>query len=71
MRYENGHPVAVTQIVLSTQHLDESLTSADVRKIIEPYVREALPEGWISGETVWHVNPTASSSSAVPMATRA
>ncbi|MET0440031.1 MAG: methionine adenosyltransferase [Devosia sp.] len=58
VRYEDGKPVAVTQIVLSTQHLDESLTSADVRKIVEPYIREALPEGWISDETVWHVNPT-------------
>ena len=58
VRYENGKPVGVTQIVLSTQHLDETLTSADVRKIVEPIVREALPEGWISDETVWHVNPT-------------
>jgi S-adenosylmethionine synthetase len=58
VRYENGHPVGVTQIVLSTQHLDESLTSADVRKIVEPYIRQALPEGWISADTVWHVNPT-------------
>jgi len=58
VRYENGKPVGVTQIVLSTQHLDESLTSADVRKIVEPFIREALPEGWISDETVWHVNPT-------------
>ncbi|MBO9590582.1 methionine adenosyltransferase [Devosia sp.] len=58
VRYEDGHPVGVTQIVLSTQHLDESLTSSDVRKIVEPYIREALPEGWINDETVWHVNPT-------------
>ncbi|MCR6635569.1 methionine adenosyltransferase [Devosia sp.] len=58
VRYEDGKPVGVTQIVLSTQHLDESLTSADVRKIVEPYIREALPDGWISDETVWHVNPT-------------
>lgn len=58
VRYENGKPVAVTQIVLSTQHLDESLSSADVRKIVEPYVRESLPEGWIDNDTVWHVNPT-------------
>ena len=58
VKYENGEPVGVTQIVLSTQHLDESLTSADVRKIVEPYIREALPEGWISKDTVWHVNPT-------------
>ncbi|KKB08342.1 S-adenosylmethionine synthetase [Devosia chinhatensis] len=58
VRYENGKPVGVTQIVLSTQHLDEKLTSADVRKIVEPYIRQALPDGWISDETVWHVNPT-------------
>jgi S-adenosylmethionine synthetase len=58
VRYEAGKPVGVTQIVVSTQHLDESLTSADVRRIVEPYVREALPEGWIGADTVWHVNPT-------------
>ncbi|HEV7277605.1 MAG TPA: methionine adenosyltransferase [Devosiaceae bacterium] len=58
VRYENGVPVAVTQIVLSTQHLDETLTSIDVRKIVEPYIRSTLPQNWISDETVWHVNPT-------------
>ncbi len=58
VRYENGKPVGVTQIVLSTQHLDEHLSSHDVHSIVEPYIRKALPEGWISPETVWHVNPT-------------
>ncbi len=58
VRYENGVPVAVTQIVVSTQHVDATLSSEDVRKIVEPYVRAALPEGWISKDTVWHVNPT-------------
>ncbi|WP_224813595.1 methionine adenosyltransferase [Hasllibacter sp. MH4015] len=58
VRYENGMPVGVTSIVLSTQHLDESLTSDDVRAIVEPYIREELPDGWISDDTVWHVNPT-------------
>jgi S-adenosylmethionine synthetase len=58
IKYENGKPVGVTQIVLSTQHLDEKLTSADVRKIVEPFIRETLPDGWISKETIWHVNPT-------------
>jgi S-adenosylmethionine synthetase len=56
--YKDGLPVGVASIVLSTQHVDESLESEDVRRIVEPYVREALPEGWISDETVWHVNPT-------------
>ena len=58
VRYENGRPVEATQIVLSTQHLDESLDSADVRAIVEPYIRAALPQGWVNEGTVWHVNPT-------------
>ena len=58
VRYENGKPVAVTQIVLSTQHLDPSLTSSDVRTIVEPYIRGTLPAEWLSDQTVWHVNPT-------------
>ena len=58
VRYADGRPVEVTQIVLSTQHLDESLDSADVRAIVEPYILKALPEGWVNESTVWHVNPT-------------
>ncbi|KQP61590.1 S-adenosylmethionine synthetase [Methylobacterium sp. Leaf399] len=58
VRYVDGRPVGVTQIVLSTQHVDESLDSADVRAIVEPYIQAALPKGWIDGSTVWHVNPT-------------
>ena len=58
VRYRNGKPVGVTQIVLSTQHLDENLSSDDVRAIVEPYIRATLPEGWIGPDTVWHVNPT-------------
>ncbi|WP_026608315.1 methionine adenosyltransferase [Methylocapsa acidiphila] len=58
VRYVDGKPVGVTQIVLSTQHLDENLSSSDVRAIVEPYIRATLPEGWINPETVWHVNPT-------------
>ena len=58
VRYENGVPVAVTSIVLSTQHAHESQTSADVRAIVEPYIREVLPSGWITEATEWWVNPT-------------
>src|SRR5210317_2396625 len=58
VRYENGKPVGVTSIVLSTQHLDEALTSDDVRLVVEPYIRETLPAGWITADTAWHVNPT-------------
>lgn len=58
LRYEDGKPVEVTQIVVSHQHKDESQTSADIRAIVEPYVREVLPSGWLTENTVWHVNPT-------------
>ncbi|UWR72951.1 methionine adenosyltransferase [Phaeobacter inhibens] len=56
--YENGKPVRVSSLVLSTQHLDETLTSNDIRAIVEPYFHETLPEGWLTDETIWHVNPT-------------
>ena len=56
--YRDGKPVGVSSIVLSTQHLDESMTSQDVRAVVEPYILEVLPEGWILPETEWHVNPT-------------
>ncbi len=58
LRYENGVPVACTSIVLSTQHLDGSMTSEDVRAVVEPYIREVLPADWITEKTVWYVNPT-------------
>ncbi len=58
LRYANGKPVEVSSIVLSTQHAHESQTSADIRAIVEPYIREVLPGGWITGKTQWWVNPT-------------
>jgi len=58
LRYANGKPVEVTQIVLSTQHTSEDQSSSDIRKIVEPYIREALPKEWINDKTAWHINPT-------------
>ena len=58
LRYKGGVPVEVTSIVVSTQHLDEDMTSSDVREMIEPHVRDVIPGNWISDATVWHVNPT-------------
>jgi len=58
VRYADGKPVEATQIVLSHQHVDETLSPADIRSIAEPYIRNALPDGWITNTTVWHVNPT-------------
>ena len=58
VRYADGKPVEATQIVLSHQHVDETLSPADIRNLAEPYIRAALPDGWITNATVWHVNPT-------------
>ena len=58
VRYEGLKPVEATRIVVSTQHLDENLSSHDIKAMIEPHVVQALPAGWITGNTIWHVNPT-------------
>jgi len=58
IRYADGKPVEVMQLVVSHQHLDPDLTSEDVKAIVRPYVEEVLPEGWVNGGTEWHVNPT-------------
>jgi S-adenosylmethionine synthetase len=58
LRYADGKPVEVTSIVLSTQHESKKQKSKDIRAIVEPYILEVLPEGWITKKTEWHVNPT-------------
>ena len=58
LRYAGGRPVEVSCLVLSTQHLDEDMSSGDVREMVEPHIRAVLPEGWLTANTVWHVNPT-------------
>ncbi len=58
LRYEGGKPVEATSIVLSTQHAHESQTSDDIRAIVEPYIKEVLPAGWLTEKTEWWVNPT-------------
>lgn len=60
VRYVDGRPSAVTQLVVSTQHLDPDWNSEKVREVIEPYVREALADGGlpIAEDCRWYVNPT-------------
>ena len=58
LRYEDGKPVEVTSIVLSTQHASKKQKSKDIRAIVEPYILDVLPEGWVTKKTEWHVNPT-------------
>ena len=56
--YRDGKPVHASSIVVSHQHMNENHTSSDIRAMIEPTVQDCLPDGWITDETVWHVNPT-------------
>jgi len=58
VRYVDGVPAEVTQIVLSTQHLDESWESQKVRDVVEPYIREALGDLPIADDCNWYINPT-------------
>ncbi len=57
LRYENGRPVAATSIVLSTQH-KEGLTPSDIAELVRPYILRVLPDGFVTAETEWHINPT-------------
>jgi S-adenosylmethionine synthetase len=58
VEYRDGKPLRAHTIVVSTQHTDPNMESSDVRKVIEPYVLQALPEGFVDAGTIWHVNPT-------------
>jgi len=58
LRYENGKPVEIMSIVLSTQHRSEDQNSAYIRSIVEPYIREVVPAEWLTANTEWWVNPT-------------
>ena len=58
VKYVDGKAAEVTQIVLSTQHMDASWTSAKVREVVEPYIREALGDLPIASDCNWYINPT-------------
>ncbi|KTG27633.1 S-adenosylmethionine synthetase [Idiomarina sp. WRN-38] len=56
--YENGKPVAIDTVVLSTQHR-EDITQETLREaVMEEIIKPVLPEQWISKDTQFHINPT-------------
>jgi S-adenosylmethionine synthetase len=57
LHYEDGKPVRATSIVVSTQHA-RGKTQAEVAAVVKPVVESVLPQGFITNETVWHINPT-------------
>ncbi|MGB2246791.1 MAG: methionine adenosyltransferase, partial [Alcanivorax sediminis] len=58
LRYENGKPVAVDAVVLSTQHAPQ-IGLHDLREaVMEEIIKPVLPEEWLHSDTQYHVNPT-------------
>ncbi len=57
LEYVDGKPLRAARVVVSTQH-DESIDQKAVREIVRPYVKKALPEGWLPEEKFFYVNPT-------------
>ncbi len=56
--YEDGKPVAIDTIVISTQH-DEDVTLDQIRKdLIEHVVKAVVPAELLSDETKYFINPT-------------
>jgi len=58
LKYENGQPVAIDAVVLSTQH-EEGIALGDLREaVLEEIIKPVLPNEWFHGDTQFHINPT-------------
>ena len=58
LRYENGKPVAVDAVVLSTQH-SEKVSQKEIHKqIMKHVIKDVLPPEWLHKRTQYHINPT-------------
>lgn len=58
LRYDQGKPVAIDAVVLSTQH-SPGIELEDLREaVLEEIIRPVLPEEWLHGDTQYHINPT-------------
>ncbi|PTQ90797.1 methionine adenosyltransferase [Agitococcus lubricus] len=57
-RYENGKPVAIDAVVLSTQH-NPDIAYADLQEaVMELIIKQVLPAEWLHKGTKFHINPT-------------
>ena len=58
LRYDQGKPVAIDAVVLSTQH-SPSIALGDLQEaVLEEIIRPVLPEEWLHAGTQYHINPT-------------
>jgi S-adenosylmethionine synthetase len=58
LRYENGKPVAVDAVVLSTQHSPNVKQSEIHEAVRELIIDHVLPKEWLHAGTQYHINPT-------------
>lgn len=56
--YEDGKPVAIDTVVLSTQHHEDISQSQLKEAVMEEIIKPVLPEQWVSKDTKFHINPT-------------
>jgi len=58
LRYDNGVPVAIDSVVLSTQHAP-NVSLFDLREaVLEEIIKPVVPEEWLHKDTKYHINPT-------------
>ena len=56
--YENGKPVAIDAVVLSTQHAPD-ISNNDLREaIMEEVIKPVLPQHFLHSDTKYFINPT-------------
>jgi S-adenosylmethionine synthetase len=58
VRYEDGRPVGVDAIVVSTQHAPDVKHKTIKEAVIEEVVRHAVPRDLLSSKTAMFINPT-------------
>jgi S-adenosylmethionine synthetase len=56
--YENGKPVGIDAVVLSTQHCDSISKDDLVEAVMETIIKPVLPAEWLNKETKFFINPT-------------
>ncbi len=58
LNYEDGKPVSVNTVVVSTQHAPEILYHDLVEAVREEIIKPVLPSEWLTSETRFYINPT-------------
>ncbi|MBO1923883.1 methionine adenosyltransferase [Thiomicrorhabdus sp. 6S3-12] len=58
LRYQDGQPVAIDAVVLSTQHNPEIAQKDLQEAVMEEIIKPVLPNEWLHKETQYHINPT-------------